>query len=99
MTRWRLLVPAMLGVALGGCEAPTEIVPTAPPGTDYVRVPPPEKEEPQALGEAAMQAPVDPTRKPPVAGTVSPPTAIGETKTTPSGVSYETLKAGDGPAV
>ena len=34
-----------------------------------------------------------------VAGTISPPTAIGETKTTPSGVKYETLKEGDGPEV
>jgi FKBP-type peptidyl-prolyl cis-trans isomerase len=46
-----------------------------------------------------MQAPVDPTKKPAVAGTISPPTEIGETKTTPSGVKYETLKAGDGPEV
>jgi FKBP-type peptidyl-prolyl cis-trans isomerase len=44
-----------------------------------------------------MRAPIDPSRKKAVAGTISPPTAIGETKTTPSGVKYETLKAGDGP--
>ena len=37
------------------------------------------------------------SRKTAVAGTISPPTAIGETKTTPSGVKYETLKEGDGP--
>ena len=41
--------------------------------------------------------PIDPSRKKAVAGTISPPTAIGETKTTPSGVKYETLKEGDGP--
>jgi FKBP-type peptidyl-prolyl cis-trans isomerase len=46
-----------------------------------------------------MRTPVDPTRKKAVAGTVSPPTEIGATKETPSGVKYETLKAGDGPEV
>jgi FKBP-type peptidyl-prolyl cis-trans isomerase len=95
----RALALGVLGLALGGCEAPTEIVPVAPPGTNYTRVPPPEKEEPQALGEQAAQAPVDQTMKKAVAGTISPPTEIGEARTTPSGVKYETLKAGDGPEV
>ena len=89
----------ILCLTLGGCQEPAEMVPVAPPGLSYTRVPPPEKEEPQALGEQAMQAPVDATRKKAVVGTVSPPTEIGETKTTPSGVKYETLKAGDGPEV
>jgi FKBP-type peptidyl-prolyl cis-trans isomerase len=99
MKRWCLGVVGVLGLAFVGCQEPTEIIPVAPPGTSYTRVPPPEKEEPQALGETAMQAPVDSSRKKAVGGTISPPTAIGETKTTPSGVQYETLKAGDGPAV
>jgi FKBP-type peptidyl-prolyl cis-trans isomerase len=46
-----------------------------------------------------MREPVDPTRKKAVPGTISPPTAIGETKETPSGVKYETLRAGNGPEV
>jgi FKBP-type peptidyl-prolyl cis-trans isomerase len=96
MRRWSLLTLGMLGLAMGGCHEPAEMIPVAPPGLSYTRVPPPEKDEPQALGEAAMQAPVDPTRKKAVAGTISPPTEIGETKTTPSGVKYETVKAGDG---
>jgi FKBP-type peptidyl-prolyl cis-trans isomerase len=87
----------VLALAQGGCQEPTEMIPVAPPGTDYTRTPPPEKEEPQALGEAAAQGPVDQTRKKAVAGTISPPTEIGEARTTPSGVKYETLKAGDGP--
>jgi FKBP-type peptidyl-prolyl cis-trans isomerase len=99
MTRWSLAALGLLGLAMGGCEGPTEIIPAGPPGTAFTRVPPPEEKEPEALGEPAMQAPVDPTRKTAVAGTISPPTAIGETKTTPSGVTYETLKAGDGPEV
>jgi FKBP-type peptidyl-prolyl cis-trans isomerase len=86
-------------VLVGGCQEPTEIIPAGPPGTSYVRVAPPEKEEPQAKGEPFVQAPNDPSRKVAVTGTVSPPTASGETRTTPSGVKYETLKAGDGPEV
>src|SRR4051794_14199888 len=78
----------------GGCQEPTEIVPAGLPGTPSVRVPPPEEKEPEALGEGAARTPVDATKKQPVAGTISPPTEIGETRTTPSGVTYETLKAG-----
>jgi FKBP-type peptidyl-prolyl cis-trans isomerase len=99
MTRWGLLVLGLLGMAAGGCQEPTEIIPAAYPGTTNPRVPPKEATEPEALGEAAMQAPVDPGTKKAVSGTISPPTAIGETKTTPSGVTYETLKEGDGPEV
>jgi FKBP-type peptidyl-prolyl cis-trans isomerase len=99
MTRWSLAVLGVLGLAMGGCQEPTEIIPSGPPGTAYTRVPPPEEKEAEALGEPAMQAPVDPTKKKAVAGTISPPTEIGETKTTPSGVKYETLKAGNGPEV
>jgi FKBP-type peptidyl-prolyl cis-trans isomerase len=99
MTRWSLVALGMLGLAMGGCQEPTEIIPAGPPGTAFTRVPPPGEKEAEALGEPAMQAPVDPTKKPAVAGTISPPTEIGETKTTPSGVKYETLKAGDGPEV
>jgi FKBP-type peptidyl-prolyl cis-trans isomerase len=84
---------------LAGCGEPPEIIPAGPPGTGYIRVPPPEKEEAQAKGEPFVQTPITGTEKTAVAGTLSPPTALGETKTTPSGVKYETLKAGDGPEV
>jgi FKBP-type peptidyl-prolyl cis-trans isomerase len=99
MTRWSpsQLAAGVLVLALGGCQEPTEIVPAAPPGIAYTRVPPPEKDEPQARGETAMQTPADASKKTAMAGTTSPPTAIGETKTSVSGVKYETLKAGDGP--
>jgi FKBP-type peptidyl-prolyl cis-trans isomerase len=99
MTRWGLWVLGMLGLAAGGCQEPTEIIPAAYPGTTNARVLPPGETESEALGEAAMQAPVDPSRKKSVSGTISPPTEIGQTKTTPSGVTYETLKAGDGPEI
>ena len=96
MTRWSLAALGVLGLALGGCQEPTEIIPAALPGTANPRIPPHEEKEPEALGEQAMRAPVDPSRKEGVAGTISPPTALGETRTTPSGVTYETLKAGGG---
>jgi FKBP-type peptidyl-prolyl cis-trans isomerase FkpA len=99
MKRWSLVPLGLLGVlglAMGGCQEPTEIIPAALPGTTITRVPPPGEKEAEALGEQPMQRPADSSRKEPVAGTTSPPTEIGETKTTPSGVKYETLKAGAG---
>jgi len=86
----------MLGLSLGGCQEPTEIIPAELPGTTTPRVPPPGEKEPEALGEPAMQRPADPNMKLAAAGTTSPPTEVGETKTTPSGVKYETLKPGAG---
>jgi hypothetical protein len=101
--RWRVWLLGLLAalglLAVHGCEEPSEIVPVPPPGAAIPRIPPPEKEQPQALGEPNLRGPVDPTLKKAVAGTISPPTAIGEAKTTPSGVKYETLKAGDGPEI
>jgi FKBP-type peptidyl-prolyl cis-trans isomerase FkpA len=105
MTRGRYRTLGVLGIlpllalALQGCQEPTEVVPVGPPGSSIPRIPPPEKEGAQALGEPNIRAPVDATRRKAVPGTMSPPTAIGEVKTTPSGVKYETLKAGDGPEV
>jgi FKBP-type peptidyl-prolyl cis-trans isomerase len=92
---WALAV-GVLGLAASGCEEPAEMVPVAAPGTPYTRTPPPEKEEPQALGEGASRTPTDQTKKKAVAGTISPPTEPGQARTTPSGVKYETLKPGDG---
>jgi FKBP-type peptidyl-prolyl cis-trans isomerase len=84
------------------------IVSAGPPGVELPReLPPSEKEKPaEALGEqvpqvgkggaAGAEAKAAPA---PLADDYSaPPTAKGETKTTPSGVKYETLKEGDGPS-
>ncbi len=98
-SQWAWVLGIVGTVSLAGCQEPDEIVPSAPPGLEAQRTPPPEKEEPQALGEPAMQAPVDSSMKKAVTGNIAPPTASGETKTTPSGVSYETLKPGDGPEI
>jgi FKBP-type peptidyl-prolyl cis-trans isomerase len=78
-----------------GCDDP-RLVPVAPPGVEIPRVAPPTSGSgAEALGEAkgnASQAPV-------VSTLISPPTKIGETKKTNSGLVYETLKEGTGPEV
>lgn len=82
-----------------GCEPPSAIVNSSAPGTPRVRkLPDSEKNPPEALGEQAKATPtkkgepvhVDENLKP------APPTAKGETKTTFSGVKYETLTEGNG---
>ncbi len=99
---WRWLAWSVVGVAAGGCGGPIEIVQVVPPGAQEVRVPPTGVEgTAEALGEQPAQGAADPTKATATAkaeaGPSAPPTAKGETKTTPSGVKYETLKEGTGP--
>jgi FKBP-type peptidyl-prolyl cis-trans isomerase len=94
-----VLIAATAGLGLGGCDGPN-LVPTAAPGIDYHELLPQPKEDdatrPQALGETGKAAPT--TASVVVADLEpAPPTAPGETKTTKSGVKYETLKEGTGP--
>ena len=100
--RWKvfgsLSAVAACSILLSGCEPPN-VIDAAPPGVDAREgYQPKEDTEPEALGEAAAKAGVTPkvatptTNAPP-----SLPTAKGETKTTPSGVVYETLEEGTGP--
>jgi FKBP-type peptidyl-prolyl cis-trans isomerase len=93
----RVSVGVLASVILGGCEAPTDIVPVTPPGAVIPRQSP-DAEPAAAQGE--MAAPLLKTESQPVEKveyTPAPPTAKGETKTTPGGVKYETLKEGSGP--
>ncbi len=93
------IVGGIVGLALGGCEPPDDIIQTAPPGAPVTRTDP-ASEVAQAQGEMAAPEP---------AATPSPdglkesetaePTAKGETKTTKGGVKYETLREGSGPAL
>lgn len=97
---WRWVALGVVGVAAGGCGEPIPIVPVVPPGAQVIRVPPTGVDgNAQALGEQASQSAADPTTKAEAeaAAPSAPPTAKGETKTTPSGVKYETLKEGTGP--
>ena len=91
------VVPAgLMGWALVGCDAPPDMMPIAPPGVTVPRKAP-EDEPAQAQGEMvapSLQTTTQPTKV--VEYTPAPPTAKGETRTTASGVKYETLKEGTG---
>jgi FKBP-type peptidyl-prolyl cis-trans isomerase len=82
---------------LTGCEVPEQLIPVAPPGAVIPRTPPDKDNPAQAQGETISVSPklADSTAK---SSTYkpAPPTAKGETKTTPGGVKYETLKEGTG---
>jgi FKBP-type peptidyl-prolyl cis-trans isomerase FkpA len=91
-----LVIGSVLAWGLSGCSEPDQIVDGAPPGIDprsrIVVV-----EEPsEALGEAGGTSPVTP--KSAVRADIEPAlaTAKGESKTTASGVKYETTKEGTG---
>jgi FKBP-type peptidyl-prolyl cis-trans isomerase len=95
------IATALVGLTLGGCGDPTDLVPVTPPGA-YIPKVSPDTDAAQAQGETAPSTNA-PTVKPvtddaKLAGMkLAPPTAKGETKTTAGGVKYETLKEGTGP--
>jgi FKBP-type peptidyl-prolyl cis-trans isomerase len=86
-----------LGIVLTGCDEPEQLVPVAPPGAVIPRTPPDKDNPAQAQGETISVSPkiTDTTAKS-TTYTPAAPTAKGETKTTKSGVKYETLKVGTG---
>jgi FKBP-type peptidyl-prolyl cis-trans isomerase len=94
----RVLPAGLMGWLLFGCDAPPDMMPMAPPGAPVPRKPP-DEEPAQAQGEMAAPALANATAaaKKVVEYTPAPPTAKGQTKTTPGGVKYETLKEGNGP--
>jgi FKBP-type peptidyl-prolyl cis-trans isomerase len=104
MLTWRwFTLGLVVCLAAWGCEAPTAIVSSAPPGTNLPRkLPDSEKTPAEALGEqVSTSRPGSNTSKTEAtkvdASVVpAPPTSKGETKTTPAGVKYETLKEGTG---
>lgn len=90
------LASLVLGVSLAGCNDPT-VIPVAPPGLEYQSVmPEPKEEAAEAIGETrtAMERPGVATKAP----EPSVPTKPGESRTTASGLKYETLKEGTGDA-
>jgi len=105
MLTWRwFTLGLVVCLAAWGCEAPTAIVSSAPPGTNLPRkLPDSEKTPAEALGEqvsasrpSANTSKSEATSKAGASLAAAPPTAKGETKTTASGVKYETLKEGTG---
>ncbi len=85
----------LAGLGMSGCSEP-RVVLVAPPGVEMRRVPPPTAGSgAEALGEAGNMA----TGAGPVLSTtISEPTPIGQPKKTATGLSYETLREGNGPA-
>lgn len=110
--RWVSAAVVCGALGLGGCSEPDMIVSAGPPGVELQReLPPSEKEKPaEALGEqvpkarqggsagAETKATASAAPAPLADDYSAPPTAKGETKTTPSGVKYETLQEGTGPS-
>jgi FKBP-type peptidyl-prolyl cis-trans isomerase len=91
---------ALVGLALGGCGDPTDLVPVTPPGA-YIPKVSPDTDPAQAVGETAPSA-TSATKTATDDGKLAamklaPSTAKGETKTTAGGVKYETIKEGTGP--
>jgi FKBP-type peptidyl-prolyl cis-trans isomerase len=86
--------------AMTGCEGPESLVPSAPPGIDarsaLAAKKEPDDKAPQALGEQIAASGAGPTRQVLVDTPPALPTKLGEVKTTPSGVKYETIKEGAG---
>jgi FKBP-type peptidyl-prolyl cis-trans isomerase len=86
----------MCTLGLIGCEAPTDIVPVTPPGAPMPRTSP---DADPAAAQGEMAAPLLESQTQPVKAveyTPAPPTAKGQTRTTPGGVKYETIKEGTG---
>ena len=89
------MLAAAAGLALAGCEPPDQIIRASPPGAAL----PAEDTggEAEALGEAGVTG-LEPTAKKPLPDLVpAEPTEPNATKTTKSGVKYETVKPGTGP--
>ncbi|MHC5537764.1 FKBP-type peptidyl-prolyl cis-trans isomerase [Singulisphaera rosea] len=104
MLTWRWVVPSVLCLAFCGCQEPTRVVKSAPPGTELPpTLPDSEKDPAQALGETPRALPK--TEATPATVTAEPATPVTATatakvsadaKTTASGVKYEILKEGTG---
>jgi FKBP-type peptidyl-prolyl cis-trans isomerase len=90
------LFTSFVGLVVIGCDAP-DIVPVAPPGAPLPRQSP-DEEPAAAKGEMPAAVALDSTPKPSTENfEPAPPTPKGQPKTTKRGVTYETLKDGNGP--
>lgn len=93
---WAVWAVVALAAAVSGCGEPVVVPATAPGGIPQSLT---KKEEAaEALGEAVPTAKGGNKIKVVIDTPPAEPTKPGETKTTESGVKYETLKAGTGPA-
>jgi FKBP-type peptidyl-prolyl cis-trans isomerase len=92
------ILGGLMGVSLAGCEDPGPIIPTTPPGAVFPKTDP-NPDASQAQGEMPAATKPDAASAKATDNTPALPTAKGESKTTKSGVIYETLKEGTGPAI
>ncbi len=91
------LVGASMLAMAAGCQEPKEIMPVAPPGLEISRIPTLKPGEgAQALGEQGASAATVKQNKVASSTAASPPTPIGQPTKSPTGLVYETLKAGTG---
>jgi FKBP-type peptidyl-prolyl cis-trans isomerase len=100
MRPWRGgIAGGFIGLALFGCEEPSELVSTSPPGAYTPRKDPLPDDPAQAIGEAAPTAAAVAAAAPSKVTLYKPakPTKKGETATTEGGVEYETIREGSGP--
>ena len=99
-TKWGWAVLASTSALFGvlGCHEPKDIVPVAPPGLEMQRIPAVAQGEPQAIGETAIYEPKQKGAAP-ISDATSPPTPLGQSVKSASGLEYVTLKEGDGASV
>ncbi len=94
-----LLLVAASAMATAGCQEPQDMSPILPPGIQDTKVPEYKPGEgPQALGEQGLTTTTVKQNKVAVTTANSPPTPIGQSTKTASGLVYETLKEGTGAA-
>ncbi len=100
-TKWGKGLLLVLGTLAGGCGEPPSMMDTVAPGVDPRQLLLEQKKEPaaEALGEAGAGRGKGGAGTPTLDIVPALPTAKGETKTTKSGVVYETIREGTGAVV
>ena len=85
-----------IGVLVTGCDQPPEMIPATPPGVELRKMPILTDDEiPQALGESANLERRAKTAES-LSTVISPPTLVGESTKSVSGLEYQTLTMGSG---
>ena len=92
--QWIVGAAVLIGVV--GCHEPKNIVPVAPPGLELQRVPVGGMTEAQAIGEQGSASTELPAKRIESTSAGSPPTPVGQSSKTASGLEYVTLTEGEG---
>ncbi len=94
-TRWLVGCASVL-IGIAGCHEPKNIVRIAPPGLEVPRTPTGPQTEAQAIGEQGVATAQQATVNVGGSGMSSPPTPVGQSTKTASGLEYVTIKDGEG---